>query len=152
MHKWSNFKKAPTQMSGGKDGQTLFHSILTATTRVLASKTAVNWHLKVKDIEYNVGLTKSYCITVSMQKISSIHKLIQQILGSHELNDHAHFWPGPPKNHWNNFLLSWICTTMQKISSFHQFILEIQPILGSCGQTGCTHFWPRPSKNFLINF
>ena len=37
-----------------------------------------------------------------MQKISSIHKLIWQILGSHELNeDHYHFWPGPPKNHWN---------------------------------------------------
>ena len=53
-------------MSGGKDGQTLFHRILPATARGLASKTAVNWHLKVKDIEYNVGLTKNYCITVSM--------------------------------------------------------------------------------------
>ena len=78
-------------MSGGKDGQTLFHRILPATATGLTSKTAVNWHLKVKDIEYNVGLTKNYCITVSMQKISSIHKLIQQILGSHELNDCTHF-------------------------------------------------------------
>ena len=77
-------------MPGGKDRQTLFHGILPATTRGLASKTAINWHLEVKDIEYNVGLTKNYCITVSMQKISSIHKLIQQILGSHKLNDHAH--------------------------------------------------------------
>ena len=42
-------------------------------------------------IEYDAGLTKNYCITVSMQKINSIHKLIQQVLGSHELNDHAHF-------------------------------------------------------------
>ena len=149
---WSNSKKTPWQMSGGKDRQTLFHRILPATARGLTSTTAVDWHLKAKNKKCNVGLIKNYCITVSMQKISSIHKLIQQILGSHELNDHAHFWPGPPKNHWNNFLLSWICTTMQKISSFHQFILEIQPILGSCGQTGCTHFWPRPSKNFLINF
>ena len=74
-------------MSGSKDGQTLFHGILPATARGLASKTAINWHLKVKDIEYNVGITKNYCITVSMQKISSIHKLIQQILGSHEPND-----------------------------------------------------------------
>ena len=73
-------------MSGGKDGETLFHGILPATARGVASKTAINWHLKVKDIEYNVGLTKSYCITVSMQKISSIHKLIQQILRSHELH------------------------------------------------------------------
>ena len=78
-------------MSGGKDRQTLFQRIIPATPMGLTSKTAVNWHLKVKDIEYNVGLTKSYCITVSMQKISSIHKLIQQILGSHELNDYTHF-------------------------------------------------------------
>ena len=80
-----------TQMSERKDGQTLFHGILPATARGLARKTAINWHLKVKNIEYNVGLTNNYCITVSMQKVSSIHKLIQQILGSHELNDYTHF-------------------------------------------------------------
>ena len=57
----------------------------------LTSKTAANQHLKVKDKEYNVGLSKSYCIAVSMQKISLIHKFIQQILGSHELNGHAQF-------------------------------------------------------------
>ena len=63
--------------------------ILPATTVGSTSKTAVNWHIKVKDIEYNVGLTKRYSITVSMQKIRSIHKLIQQILGSHELSGHT---------------------------------------------------------------
>ena len=72
-------------MSRGKDGQTLFYRILPATARDVTSTTAVNRYLKVKDTEY-VGLTKNYCITVSMQKISSNHKLIQQILGSHELN------------------------------------------------------------------
>ena len=46
-------------MSGGKDGQILFHRILPATARGLTSKTVVNWHSKVKDIECNVGLTKS---------------------------------------------------------------------------------------------
>ena len=63
------------------------------------STAAVDWDIKVKDIEYNAGLTKNYCITVSIQKISSIHKLIlkiQQILGSHELHGHAHFSPCPP--------------------------------------------------------
>ena len=139
-------------MSGSKDGKTLFHGILPATARGLASKTAINWDLKVKDIEYDVGLTKNYCITVSIQKISSIHKFIQQILGSHELTDHTHFWPDPPKNHCNNFLLSWICTTMQKISPFHRFVLEIQPIFESRDQTGHNHFWPRPSKNFWSTF
>ena len=78
-------------MSGGKDGQTLSHRILPATARGLTSTTAVNWHLKVKDIECYVGLTKNYGITVSMQKISSIHKIIQQILEPHELNGHARF-------------------------------------------------------------
>ena len=78
-------------MPGDKDEQTLFHRILPATAMSLTSKTAVKWHLIVKDIKHNVGLTISYCITVSMQKISSIHKLIQQILGSHELNGHTQF-------------------------------------------------------------
>ena len=64
-------------MSGCKDGQTLFHRILPATAMGFTSKTSVNWHLKVKDIEYNDGLTKGYYIIVSTQKISSIHKLIQ---------------------------------------------------------------------------
>ena len=86
-------------MSGGKDGQILFHRILPATAKGLTSKTAVNWHSKPKDIEYIVGLTKSYYITVSVQKISSIHKLIKQILESHELNGHTQFCPHPPKNH-----------------------------------------------------
>ena len=135
-----------------KNGQILFQRILPAIARGLTSATAVDWHLKAKNKKCNVRLIKNYCITVSMQKINSIHKFIQQILGYHELNDHTHFWPGPPKNHWNNFLLSCICTTMQKISLFHQFILEIHPILESHDQTGHTHFWPRQSKNFLINF
>ena len=78
-------------MLGGKDGQTLFHRIFPATTRGLTNTTAVDWHLKAKNKKCNVGLIKNYCITVSMQKISSIHKLIQQILGYHELNDHTHF-------------------------------------------------------------
>ena len=47
----------------------------------LTWKTALNWYSKVKDIEYYVDLTKRYSITVNMQKISLIHKLIQQILG-----------------------------------------------------------------------
>ena len=66
-------------MSGGKDRQNLFHKTLPATAIGFTGKNAVNWHLKVKDIEYNVDLTKSYCITVRMQKISFIHNLIQQI-------------------------------------------------------------------------
>ena len=73
----------------GKNGQTLFYRILQATARGLTSKTAVNWYSKVKHTEHNVGLAKNYFIIISMQKISSIHKLIQQILGSPELNGHA---------------------------------------------------------------
>ena len=53
-----------------QDGKT--ERLLPATARGLPSITAVDWHLKVKDIEYDDGLTKNYCITVSMQKINSI--------------------------------------------------------------------------------
>ena len=77
-----------------KKGWTLFHKAIPATNGGPTCKTAVDWHLKVKDIDYDVTLLKSYCITVSMQKISSIHKTIltiQQILGSHEQSDRAHF-------------------------------------------------------------
>ena len=77
-------------MAGGKDGQTLFHRTLLTTDGGLTSNTAVDWHSKVTHIVY-VFLTKNYYTTVSMQKISSIHTLIQQILGSHDLNVHAHF-------------------------------------------------------------
>ena len=85
-----NSKKTPKQVTGGKDGQTVFHRILLATVGGLTDITAVDWNLKVKDIAYDVSLTKNYCLTVSMQKISSIHTLIQ-ILESQELNDHVHF-------------------------------------------------------------
>ena len=93
----SNSKKKSWQMPGGKDWQTLFHRVLPATTRELTTTTTIDWHLNVKDKKCDLGLIKNYCITVSMQKFSSIHKLIQQILGSHKLNDNNHFWPGHPK-------------------------------------------------------
>ena len=49
-------KKHPDrQKSIQKDRNTLFY-------RTLSSTTAEDWHLKVKDTEYNVGLTKHYCI------------------------------------------------------------------------------------------
>ena len=93
-------------MLGEKDGQTLFHRILPATARGLTSTTAVDWHLKVKNKKRDVGLIKNYCITVIMQKISSILKRIRQILGSHELNYHAHF------DLTHNFI--WVSSIMQK--------------------------------------
>ena len=71
--------------------QMILHRILLATAAGLTSTTVVDWHFEVKDIEYDVGLTKNYCLTVSMQIISSDHILIQQILESHELNNHTHF-------------------------------------------------------------
>ena len=108
---------------------------------------------KVRDIEYDVGLTKHFWLTVSMQKISWIHKLIlyiHHILGSHELNGHTHFWPCSPKNHWNNFQFCWICTSMQNISLFHSFLILL--ISEFFDQSGYTHFWPCPPKIYSINF
>ena len=84
-------------MSRGKDGKTLFYRVFPATTRGLTSTIAVDWHLKVKYVEYDVSLTKNYSMTVNMQKINSIHKRIRQICGSHVLKSHAYFWPHLPK-------------------------------------------------------
>ena len=50
-----------------------------STAGGITNTTAVDSHLKVKDIEYDLGLTKNYCIIVCMQKISSIHTLILKI-------------------------------------------------------------------------
>ena len=49
----------PGQTKGRKDGQTLFYWTLPATYRGPASTTAVKWYLKVKDRDYDVGLTKN---------------------------------------------------------------------------------------------
>ena len=79
---WSNSKKTPGQTTG----QTLFHRIPSATAKVLTSITAVDWHLKVKDIDYDIGTIalQSTC-KKSAQFIHSFLK-IQQILGFHKLN------------------------------------------------------------------
>ena len=52
------------------------HGTLPATAGGLTSTAAADWHSKVKDIEYDVGLAKNYCLTMNMQKISWIYKLI----------------------------------------------------------------------------
>ena len=66
-------------MPGHIEGQTIFYRTPPTTAWGPTSKTAVDWHLKVENTECNVGLTKNYCTTMSMKKISSIHKLILQI-------------------------------------------------------------------------
>ena len=51
-------------------------------------------HMQVKDTAQDDQSNQNLCVTISMQKISSIHKFIlqiQQIPESHEPKDHAHF-------------------------------------------------------------
>ena len=55
-------------MAGRKDRQTLFYMTLLAAPGGLTTTTEVDWHLKVKDIEDDVDLTKNYCVTISIQK------------------------------------------------------------------------------------
>ena len=88
-----------TQTDSMMEGWTDVIRSIPATAGGPTSITAVDQHWKFKDIEYDDGLTKNYYTTISMQKISSIHILIpiiQQTLGSHELNGIAH-WPCPPE-------------------------------------------------------
>ena len=70
------------------DGWTLFHKTVPATPRGPTNTVAIDWHLKVRDTKQDVCLMKNYCITVTIQNIISIIKLIltiQQISGFHEL-------------------------------------------------------------------
>ena len=109
----TQFQKTLGQTAGPKDGQILFHRTLPATTRGPTSTTAVDEHLKVKDREYNVGLTKNYCITVIMLKISSIHEgilKIQLILGPHQI--------ATPNFDYDHLKLSEITFNFQFISQF----------------------------------
>ena len=82
----------------------------------------------------------SHCITVSKQKISSIHKLIHHILGSHELNDLTHLWPDPPKDHWNNLAFLNLHQDAK-----NQFIPSIQAWNTACFRVP----WPDWSHPFL---
>ena len=88
-----NSKKTPEQMAGRKDKKMLFIGSLwppQGSNKYNCSKTP----FKSQRCKCNIGLTKNYCISVSMQKISSIHMfilMIQLILESRELNK----WPHP---------------------------------------------------------
>ena len=55
-------------MAGRKDGQTLLDRLLLATAGDVKTTIVVEWHLK--NIGYDVVLTKNYYVTVSMQKIA----------------------------------------------------------------------------------
>ena len=81
-----------TQTDVRKEGWTkpILLDLSSYHTKGLTSTAAVDWLLKVKNKKCNVGLIKSYCITVCMQKISSIHTYSADSR-PHELNDHTHF-------------------------------------------------------------
>ena len=52
------FQETPAQPTGWKHGKTLFHRTLLTTAGGPTSTTAVDWHLKVKDIKQDVGQPK----------------------------------------------------------------------------------------------
>ena len=52
---WSNYMKITQKRAGWKDGQAWFHRTLLLTARGPTSTTAVDWHLKVRDIEDDVA-------------------------------------------------------------------------------------------------
>ena len=98
---------------------------------------------------YIDSITNNYYIVISMKTINSIPRFILKIQPIPEFHDLSgnNFWPLPPKNHWSNFELYWICNIMQKTSWFHQILIEIKPTLESCDQSGHTLFWVLPTKS-----
>ena len=76
-------------------------NLLTLDWRKKTSTMGVDpWYLKVKDIQSTISsITRTCCITVCMQNFSSIYLfilIINHILETHDLKDHAYFWPCPP--------------------------------------------------------
>ena len=57
-------KHLDTRQDGRMDRT--FHRILPATAGRHNNATAVDWHLKLQVVECDVGLTKNYCMAVSM--------------------------------------------------------------------------------------
>ena len=76
--------------------------------------------------------------------ISSIHFWDTVSFESHDQTGHVHSWPCPHQQ----FLAF---TSMQNISQFHLFILQIQSILESRDQIGHTHFLTMSIQKFLIS-
>ena len=74
---WLNSKKIPRQVVRQKDGQILFHKTLLATISGPTSTTPIDCHLKVKDIEYNVGPTKNDCITACRKSAQFITSFLR---------------------------------------------------------------------------
>ena len=87
----------------GKDEQTLFHKILSAAAMGLITKTEVNRNLQVKDTEYNVGLTRNYCITKWPHPIltTSTQKSLKLLLDFLNLHQHAKNQFIPSTHSWD---------------------------------------------------
>ena len=101
-------------------------------------------HLKVKE---DISLTKNYCISISIQKISSVHKFIfkmQQILGFHELTSLGNTHPKIIESAFSfpEFVKACkrsvysICSLLRYNQFFHE-------------QNGHAHFWLCPPQKIL---
>ena len=71
------FQETPAQTTGWKHGKTIFHRTLLTTAGGPTSKTAVDWHLKVK--RYKVGCRSNQNLLHHSQHTQN------------QLNSHTHF-------------------------------------------------------------
>ena len=133
-------KNTDRQQDRRMDTTYFIHRIILATAWGPAITTAVDWHFKSQRYRVQCQSYQNYCITVSMQKISSIHKLIIKIQQIFRSLEHTIFDQTHPKIIEITFSFLEFAPACKKISSFYQFIFEIQSILGSHDQNGPTHF------------
>ena len=85
--------------------------------------TLPNLQLGLSKIQSKVnGQTINYCITISMQKNSSIHQFILEIRHKY----FAHLLPCLAKTFRSNFYLPWICISIWRINLLLLFVLKIQ--------------------------
>ena len=93
------------------------------------------------------GQTINYCITISMQKSSSIHQFILETQHKY----FAHFWPCLPKTFRSKFYLPWICINIWKISLLLLLVFRYTQCWGPLSRM-LKPTWPYPPKSFSINF
>ena len=103
---------------------------------IITSTTAVHpRQLEVK--EQDISLTK---LIISLSAFKRSSQFINSFVRYSRFQGLMNLMATPSQKLLKYFQLSRICTSMQKISSFHLFIIEILPFIDSQDQTGHTHF------------
>ena len=97
-----------------------------------------------------VNLYQSICKKSVLLILQTVYFRVQSLDWPHPFLTIPTHSPIPKIFH--HLLICENCASMQNVSWFHLFILEIQPILESRDNIGHTHFWACPTKKNWLTF